>query len=96
MKQESGDGWQTFLKLCSKMKRPEAFDLLFSLFLTFEERETLASRSLVIKALLEEHLTQREIAEKHQASIAQITRGSNALKVLDPQFKLLLKKLLST
>ena len=46
-------GWQEFLELCSKIKTPEAFNSFFGLFLTFEERETMASRYLIIKALLE-------------------------------------------
>lgn len=80
-------GWSDFLELCSQIKAPEEFDKFFSLFLTIEERETLASRFLIIKALLDGHLTQREIAEKYKVSIAQITRGSNALKIVDPQFR---------
>lgn len=93
MTQESKeDGWSAFLELCSKIKTPEAFNSFFSLFLTFEERETMGSRYLIIKALLEGKLTQREIAETHGVSIAQITRGSNALKIIDPKFKEFLKK----
>ncbi|MBA3721955.1 MAG: trp operon repressor [Parachlamydiaceae bacterium] len=81
------DGWSDFLDLCSQIKNPKKFDKAFSLFLTFEERENMASRYLIIKALLEGKLTQREIAEKYKVSIAQITRGSNALKIIDPEFK---------
>jgi len=88
MKQENTeDGWTAFLELCSKISDPEKFDKLFSLFLTIEEREMMASRYLIIKALLEGKLTQREIAETHKASIAQIARGSNALKIIGPEFK---------
>ena len=39
---KSGDGWQMFLELCSKVKGQEDFNNLFALFLTYEERETLA------------------------------------------------------
>lgn len=88
------DGWRDFLELCSKIKVPEEFNSFFALFLTFEERETMVSRYLIIKALLEGRLTQREIAEMYQVSVAQITRGSNALKIIDPEFKKkLIKKL---
>ena len=96
MTQESGeDGWYDFLELCSKIKTPEAFNSFFALFLTFAERETMGSRYLIIKALLEGHLTQREIAESYKVSIAQITRGSNALKIIDPEFKKKLEKKLN-
>lgn len=86
------DGWWDFLELCSKIKSPEDFNSFFALFLTYEERETMASRYLIIKALLEGTLTQREIAETYKVSIAQITRGSNALKIIEPKFKKLLEK----
>jgi TrpR family transcriptional regulator, trp operon repressor len=95
MAHESGEaGWSDFLELCSKIKSAEAFNSFFALFLTFEERETMASRYLIIKALLEGQLTQREIAETYRVSIAQITRGSNALKIIDPKFEKFLKRAL--
>lgn len=88
MKQDTNeDSWYEFLELCTKIKMPEEFNSFFSLFLTFEERETMAARYLIIKALLENKLTQREIADKFKVSIAQITRGSNALKIIDPAFR---------
>lgn len=86
------DGWRDFLELCSKIDNPQAFNDFFSLFLTFEEREILASRYLIVKALLEGELTQREMAETYKVSIAQITRGSNAMKIVDLQFRKELEK----
>jgi TrpR family trp operon transcriptional repressor len=85
------EGWQDFLRLCATIQSPEEFNQLFNLFLTIEEKETLASRYLIIKALLGENLTQREIAEQYKVSIAQITRGSNALKIISPELKNALK-----
>ncbi len=96
MKNESAENsWEAFLELCAKIKTPEEFDQFFSLFLTFEEREIMASRYLIIKALLEGDLTQREMADAYKVSIAQITRGSNALKTIDPKFKKTLEKKLT-
>lgn len=80
-------GWRQFLKLCSTIRTPEEFEQLFDLFLTIEEKETLASRYLIIKGLLEGTLTQRELADTHKVSIAQITRGSNALKIISQKFR---------
>lgn len=80
-------GWKEFLQLCSKAQTPKDLENLLNLFLTLEEKELLASRYLIIQALLEEKLTQREIAETYHVSISQITRGSNALKVIDPKLK---------
>lgn len=85
--------WIDFLEMCSKIQDPKKLNRFFDLFLTIEERETVASRSVIIKALLEGKLTQREMAEKYKVSIAQITRGSNALKIIDPEFKLFLEQL---
>lgn len=91
MTKDPKKGWCEFLKLCSTIKSPDVFEQLFHLFLTIEEQETLASRFLIIKALLDGTLTQREMAEKYKVSIAQITRGSNALKIIPSEFKELLK-----
>jgi len=81
------DGYRGFLDLCLKAKSEEELQKLFALFFTIEEQETLASRFLIIKAILENKLTQREIAKKFKVSIAQITRGSNALKIIDDKLR---------
>ena len=78
------------------MGSAQELEQLLDLFLTFEEKETLSSRFVIIKALFEGELTQREIAETHKVSIAQITRGSNALKIISPKMRDLLKKTLYT
>lgn len=83
----SEDGWNTFLELLTRIKQPGKMKLLMDLFLTIEEKETIASRYLIVKALLEGELTQREISDRYGASISQITRGSNALKIIDAELK---------
>lgn len=90
------DGWLDFLTLCSKIKSSEELKDFFDLFLTLEEKETLAKRFLIVKALQEGKLTQRAIAEHFEVSISQITRGSNALKIIDPKLKKTLDKLLQS
>jgi TrpR family trp operon transcriptional repressor len=82
-----GKDWKDFAKLCSKLKSEKELENLFGLFFTLEEKELLAARYAVVKALLEGQLTQREIAEACHVSISQITRGSNALKIIDPKLK---------
>lgn len=84
------EGWQGFLELCSKIKTPEKMKEAFDLFLTLEEKETLAARYLIIKALVDGKLPQREIAAELKVSIAQITRGSNALKIISPELRQIL------
>jgi TrpR family trp operon transcriptional repressor len=90
-KNKAPEGWQGFLTLCLKVKTPDHLDALLNLFLTHEERELVAARYRIIQAILEKRLTQRQIAETYGVSISQITRGSNALKVIDEELLTFLK-----
>lgn len=85
-------GWKAFVELCCKFQDPKVLEEVFNLFLTHEEKEALSTRHLLVKSLLEEKMTQREIAEKMKISISKITRGSNALKIISQQLKEELKK----
>ncbi|MCX7120947.1 MAG: trp operon repressor [Gammaproteobacteria bacterium] len=84
--------WKNFLTLCLKAKSPEELSTLFDCFLTIEEKDSIADRYAIIKALLENKLTQRDMSDKLNVSIAKITRGSNALKLMDSKHRLLLEK----
>lgn len=77
------DGWWRFLKLCTQAKTIEKLDVLFTVFLTIDERHDLAGRYLIVKELLSEEKPQRQIAQELKVSIAKITRGSNQLKMID-------------
>jgi TrpR family transcriptional regulator, trp operon repressor len=88
------DGWWGFLTVCSKINSPDEFKRFLDLFLTLEEKDTIGRRFLIVKALQEGKLTQREIAERFDVSISQITRGSNALKIIDASLKKTLEKLI--
>lgn len=79
-KPKEKDGWEEFLTLCLETHDPKMLSLLFDLFFTFEEKESLAARYLIIKALIKAEKPQRQIAKDLNASIAKITRGSNELK----------------
>lgn len=85
------EGWRRLLTLCDRAEKEERYDELFSLFLTLEEKEALALRYLIVKALLKEKRPQREIAEVLRVSISKITRGSNALKIASDDLKEFLK-----
>ena len=82
----SEDGWRRFLTLCSASS-PKELEELFDLFFTLEEKEAVGKRYLILKALLDRKLTQREIAKVAHVSISKITRGSNALKVISSKMK---------
>jgi TrpR family trp operon transcriptional repressor len=60
-----------------------------------EEKSAIADRYLIIKGLLNGKKTQREMAETLKVSIAKITRGSNALKTIEPKLKAFLEKNIS-
>jgi TrpR family trp operon transcriptional repressor len=90
------DGWKVFIKLCHQIKTEEEFSLLFDLFLSLEEKETIGKRLLIVQELMKQKLTQREIAQKHHVSISQITRGSNALKMTPASIKEVIKNDLHT
>ncbi|MCX7126114.1 MAG: trp operon repressor [Gammaproteobacteria bacterium] len=84
--------WKSFLNLCLKSKDADELSRLLDCFLTIEEKESITDRFSIVKALLENKLTQRDMSEKLDVSIAKITRGSNALKTIDPKLKLFLEK----
>lgn len=75
-------GWVHFLEICRKAKTDEELNDLLYLFLTPEERDALGTRVELVCELLKGECTQREIAADLDISIAKITRGSNALKVV--------------
>jgi TrpR family trp operon transcriptional repressor len=89
------EGWQGFIELCSNSPGKKELDLMFDLFLTMEEKDSLALRFLIVQELLREQKTQREIAKELNVSIAKITRGSNELKRMSPNLIAYLRKVLS-
>jgi TrpR family trp operon transcriptional repressor len=86
------EGWRGFLELCSKAKSSKDLDSLLCLFLTSEERVDLAARFLIVAELIKGKQTQREIAKTRKTSIGQITRGSNALKIIEDGLRKFLEK----
>ncbi len=84
--------WKSFLSLCLKSHNTNELSQLLECFLTIEEKKDITDRYLIIKGLLDGKLTQRDMADKLNVSIAKITRGSNALKSLDPKLKTYLEK----
>lgn len=81
-----------WLHLAEQARDAKILDEFFAFMFTPQEYEQLEKRYALIEALMQDKLPQREIAEKLNVSIAKITRGSNALKVLSPKLKNLLKK----
>ncbi len=86
------EDWLNFVRICAKERDNTRLQQLFDFFLTHEERQSIATRLSLTKALLAEEMTQREMAERLHISIAKITRGSNELKRLTAAEKAQLKK----
>jgi len=83
------DGWREFLDLCKRSSREELNELLKAV-LTHTERREIAFRMLIFRELVQGEKTQREIAAELPISIANVSRGSNVLKTLDPELRRLL------
>jgi len=77
--------------MCTQFTTETEFKDFFDLFLTFEEKQDLARRFLLVKELLQGTKTQREIAKDLKLSISKITRGSNALKIVRGSLREFLK-----
>jgi TrpR family transcriptional regulator, trp operon repressor len=65
----------------------EAIGLLDAV-LTHAEREGLPKRLKIFEELFKGELTQRDIASKLNVSIANVTRGSNTIKAIQPHHDL--------
>jgi TrpR family trp operon transcriptional repressor len=86
------NGWRCFLKLCLAAEDEKMLSELCDLLLTPEEKSSLETRCLIIKALLEKKKPQRQISDDLNVSIAKITRGSNELKRISSKLKQYLQK----
>ncbi len=86
------DGWKGFIQLCLAAPREEGLSELLDLFLTPEEKENISMRYLIVQGLLSKEKTQRQLSQDLKVSIAKITRGSNELKRIKPDFKAYLEK----
>jgi len=73
-------GWEKLLTVCLKCDDKQQLSDLLKAVLTPEEYENVAKRMLILEALMKKELSQRDMAEKFDVSIAKITRGSNELK----------------
>jgi TrpR family trp operon transcriptional repressor len=85
-------GWRCFLDLCLATKDEKMLSELFDLLLTHEEKSSIETRCLIVKALLDQKAPQRQISDTLNVSIAKITRGSNELKRISAKLKNHLKE----
>ena len=83
--------WRNFINLCMRLETEKQLANLFDLFLTNAEKEDIVTRYEIVAELLGGKITQREMAEKLQISIAKISRGSNAIKIADEDIKKIIR-----
>ena len=83
----SKNGWDYFLEICRSADDHKILSDALDFFLTPEEKSSIEMRCLIVRDLLLQKKTQRQISEDLNVSIAKITRGSNELKRISPKLK---------
>ena len=78
--------WNAFLNMLQTAFEQDKAQEVLTLLLTADERDALGLRLQIIAQLLDKNLPQREIQQNLNTSAATITRGSNMLKTMDPEF----------
>lgn len=78
--------WQDFLDILRTAFEQGKEQELLTLLLTADERDAFGLRLQIIFQLLEKNLPQREIQHQLNTSAATITRGSNMIKMMSPEF----------
>ena len=86
--------WQQLVELIRTSVVDEQCDMLLTMLMTPDERESLIARVNILNELLKGDLSQRQISQALGVGIATITRGSNELKSKSVADKEKLKRLL--
>ncbi len=80
------DQWNAFLTMLQTAFNQGKAQELLTLLLTPDERDAVGLRLQIVSQLLDKNLSQREIQQNLNTSAATITRGSNMIKTMDPDF----------
>lgn len=80
------DQWNAFLTMLQTAFEQGKAQELLTLLLTADERDAVGLRLQIVSQLLDKNLSQREIQQNLNTSAATITRGSNMIKTMDPDF----------
>ncbi len=86
--------WQEILDLVKESTATNQHEMLLTMLLSPDERESLISRVNIFRELLNGELSQRQISQLLGVGIATITRGSNELKSKSEQEKSVITQLL--
>jgi TrpR family transcriptional regulator, trp operon repressor len=72
--------WTDLLGKMFKITDVKSAAAFCEIFFTYAEREDLPKRVRIVEELIKGELTQREISRTLKVSIANVTRGANAIK----------------
>ena len=86
--------WQQIVELIRSSVDNQQHEMLLTMLMTPDERESLTARINILNELLKGELSQRRISQMLGVGIATITRGSNELKSKSDADKDKLKTLL--
>ncbi|MDG6894982.1 trp operon repressor [Volucribacter amazonae] len=78
--------WEAFIDILRRAVQEEKEQELLTLLLTPDERDSVGLRLQIVNQLLDAHTSQREIQQNLNTSAATITRGSNMIKTMPPEF----------
>ncbi|HBO38029.1 MAG TPA: trp operon repressor [Pasteurellaceae bacterium] len=78
--------WNAFIEILREAFSQGKEQDLLTLLLTADERDAVGLRLQIVAQLLDKHTSQREIQQNLNTSAATITRGSNMIKLMDPDF----------
>ncbi len=86
--------WQQIVELIRSSVDSQQHEMLLTMLMTPDERDSLIARVNILNELLKGELSQRQISQMLGVGIATITRGSNELKSKTDEDKEQLRKLL--
>ncbi|ROV59560.1 trp operon repressor [Vibrio ponticus] len=86
--------WQQILDLIKHSTVTEQHEMLLTMLLTPDERDSLVARVNILRELLKGDLSQRQISQMLGVGVATITRGSNELKSKSSEEKQAITELL--
>ncbi|WP_040975665.1 trp operon repressor [Necropsobacter massiliensis] len=78
--------WRAFITILRHAFEQGKEQELLTLLLTADERDAVGLRLQIVAQLLDKALPQREIQQNLNTSAATITRGSNMIKTMPPDF----------
>ena len=84
--------WNAFLQMLKIAFEENKAQEFLTLLLTADERDAVGLRLQIVSQLIDKNMPQREIQQNLNTSAATITRGSNMIKTMDPDFMQCMKQ----